>query len=171
MSYLELRIFWIYSIRMAKLTITILMLICGTVHASIGIIDGTQEYFHDMVEVVRGRAEVYGVLVKTSMDVELAIGMFIAMEVDVIAIPRPFWEHSLGVAWMVTVANRYGIPVIAAGSNQRHLTERLAVLMGAGLARYEGVEYMNSNFWRSASENNVRRAVERDHENTERGIR
>jgi len=77
MSYLELRIFWIYSIRMAKLTITILMLICGTVHASIGIIDGTQEYFHDMVEVVRGRAEVYGVLVKTSMDVELAIGMFI----------------------------------------------------------------------------------------------
>lgn len=126
---------------------------------SIGIIDRTENHFADMVRVVDGNVKVYGVLIETNTDVMMAIGMLIELGVPVIAMPIQMRNSSPGVARMIATANRYGVHVIAAGSNSRCMVERIKREMGCLLHRYYGVEYVNSSFWRSASENTVRRAV------------
>lgn len=133
--------------------VLILLLLASPVQAmTIGIIDCDQAHFEDMAEIVqnsRPETKIIGLWGKTHKDIAYALEACIVLDVDVIAMPVQTWTFNLDIAKMIGLANRLGIRIVGAGSNN-DFKEEFINEMGGCLQRYWGVEYADRSFRYSA---------------------
>ena len=139
-----------------RIAIILLLITAAAQASSIGIIDRTESHFNDMAKV----ADCIGILVKDHADIAIAIQGLIILDVDVIAMPIQLWRYDSGIARAIASANKREIKVYGAGTNNKwYSNDIMERIHNTQVQKYIGVEYVDRTFWRSASENTVRKAV------------